>query len=341
MHVAEHPTVTPPDPPAPPDPSAPPPARPYGLRRDRSWWKPVAIVVVTAMALGLVATRSPSAPEDSHAPLGVIDPDAASRGDVDDTGGPADVVAGDAGDVVGGIEASAYAVYDPANGTFLAARDLHERRAVGSLMKLLTAWVVIEAGDPERMVTVPRLTVGADESAIGLRAGETQRRDVLLRAMLIASANDAARALAVDVAGDLDAFAHRMNAAAEELGLSETRAVDPAGLDRSNQYSSAHDLVRLGEALMRDDEFRKTVARHEAHLHGEEHEATNDLLGTYFGADGTKTGHTDDAGWCLLASATRGDRRLFAVVLGAPSEEARDRDAARLLDWAFAMTSGG
>src|SRR5690606_24956979 len=108
---------------------------------------------------------------------------------------------------------------------------------------LLTAEVVMRAGAPDRTVVVPELKVASDESAIGLRPGEQQRRDVLLRAMLIVSANDAAQALAVDVAGSTDAFVERMNDAAERLGLHDTRAANPVGLDAPGQHSSAHDVV--------------------------------------------------------------------------------------------------
>lgn len=233
------------------------------------------------------------------------------------------------------VDAAAFAVYDPQTGEFLAAQGLHERRPVGSLMKLLTAEVVMRAGLPDRMVVVPKLEIGSDESAIGLRRGEAQRRDVLLRAMLIVSANDAAQALAIDVAGSTTEFVARMNEAAERLGLQDTRAANPTGLDAPGQHSSAHDVVLLGEHLMRDPDFRATVARRDARLHDETFAATNDLLGRYEGADGIKTGHTSEAGYCLLASATRDGRRMVAVVLGAPTEAARDASAAALLDWGF------
>ena len=110
------------------------------------------------------------------------------------------------GDVVPGVQSEAYAVFDAGTGSFLATRDLHGHRPIGSLMKLLTAWVVMQDGDPTRTVTVPKMHVAPDESVIGLRPGEELPRDVLLRAMLIVGANDAARALAVDVGGDETSF---------------------------------------------------------------------------------------------------------------------------------------
>jgi D-alanyl-D-alanine carboxypeptidase (penicillin-binding protein 5/6) len=245
------------------------------------------------------------------------------------------VVPPDASALPPDVDAPAYAVYDPASDRFLASRDLHGRRAVGSLMKLLTADVVLQAGDLSRPVRIPPMRLASDESAIGLRPGEWQRRDVLLRAMLIVSANDAARALAVDAAGSSEAFAERMNARAAALGLADTAAANPVGLDAAGQHSSAHDIVLLGEHLMANRDFRDAVRRPEARLHGRVFPSTNDLLGIYPGTDGIKTGRTQQAGWCLLASATRGGRRMVTVVLGAPTELGRDAAATTLLDWAF------
>jgi D-alanyl-D-alanine carboxypeptidase (penicillin-binding protein 5/6) len=237
------------------------------------------------------------------------------------------------------VPAAAWAVLDPATGELLAGQDVDTRRSVGSLMKLLTAYVVMEAGDPDHVVTAPdELLVSIEESAIGLRPGEQLPRDVLWRAMLIVSANDAARALAVDLAGSEAAFAARMTAAAAELGLEGTRAVNATGLDAAGQHSTARDMVALGRHLMSDPEFAAVAARTDARLHGQTFPATNDLLRLYAGADGIKTGHTSDAGWCVLASATRDGRRMIVAVLGAASEADRNAAASTLLDWAFTAT---
>jgi D-alanyl-D-alanine carboxypeptidase (penicillin-binding protein 5/6) len=234
------------------------------------------------------------------------------------------------------VDAAAYAVLDVASGEFLVEHAADTPRAVASVTKLLTAYVVMQAGDPSRVVTVPQMQIEPGESVIGLQTGEQLPRDVLLRAMLIVSANDAARALAVDVAGSESAFVDLMNAAAAELGLTGTRAVNPVGLDADGAHSTARDVARLAALLLRDATFRETVARTDARLHGTVHPATNDdfLLG-YEGATGVKTGTTTRAGACLVASATRDGRTLIAVVLGAPSTAARTASAIALLDWAF------
>jgi D-alanyl-D-alanine carboxypeptidase len=156
--------------------------------------------------------------------------------------------------------------------------------------------------------------------------------------MLVASANDAARTLAVDVAGNEHSFVRMMNAEAAAAGLDATRYANPDGLDDPAQHASAADVARLAHDLMRDPTFRRIVAAESTRLNGSLLPTTNDLLGAYGGADGIKTGHTDEAGWCIAASATRDGRSIVAVVLGAPTEQARDDAARTLLDYGFQQT---
>ncbi len=205
-------------------------------------------------------------------------------------------------------------------------------------MKLLNAYVAYRAGEPGRTVVAPDGLGGADdESVIGIAAGQTITRSVLIRAMLKVSANDAARLLALDIAGSEERYAEMMNDAAADLGLGDTHAANASGLDADGQFSSANDLITLGTHLLRDPTFRQTVSEPTAELNGQTFPNTNRLLGAYAGADGIKTGHTSEAGWCILASATREGRRLVVVVLGAPTEEGRDDAAETLLDWGFAQ----
>jgi serine-type D-Ala-D-Ala carboxypeptidase (penicillin-binding protein 5/6) len=234
------------------------------------------------------------------------------------------------------VDVAAYAVFDMRSGEVLAAKRRNAPLPVGSLMKLLTAKVAYNAGEPTRVVTIPEnLLLDPEESNIGLIPGEELPRDVLIRAMLIVSANDAARALARDIAGDEAAYAGLMNEAASELGLRHTHAVNVTGLDADGQYSSAIDMVKLGAHLMTNPSFQLTVERTDAVLHDARYPATNDLLTLYPGADGIKSGHTTEAGWCLLGSATRDGRRIVVAVLGAPTEAARNEAAVALLDWGF------
>jgi serine-type D-Ala-D-Ala carboxypeptidase (penicillin-binding protein 5/6) len=236
------------------------------------------------------------------------------------------------------IAAAAYVVVDGDTGQPLASYNADQPRPVASLAKLMTARLVLDAGPLEHTVTVPPLQIAGDESQAGLEPGDQVSRGELLDAMLVASANDAARALAVDVAGNEHSFVDMMNAEAAAAGLDATRYANPVGLDDPAQHSSADDVARLARDLMRDPTFRRIVAAESTTIAGSALPATNDLLGAYPGADGIKTGRTDQAGWCLAASATRDGRSVVVVVLGAPTERARDDAARALLDYGFQQT---
>jgi D-alanyl-D-alanine carboxypeptidase len=233
------------------------------------------------------------------------------------------------------VSAAAYVVIDAGTGEELASLGADTPRPIGSLVKLMTAYLVLADGPLSDPATVPALSLGDGESAAGLRRGEQLSRRELLEVMLVASANDAADTLARDVAGSEPAFVRRMNATAADLGLGGTAYANAEGLDAIGQRSTARDVAVLARQLMADRTFRTIVPLTATSVGGHRLPTTNDLLGHYPGADGIKTGHTDEAGWCLAASATRDGRRVIAVVLGAPSEQARDVSAAALLDWAF------
>lgn len=235
------------------------------------------------------------------------------------------------------VDAQAYVVFDDATGEVLASLNADESRPVASLMKLLNAEVVLNSGDLEQRVTVPPMETDAKESQIGLSAGETWSRAVLLRAMIIVSANDAARALAVGISGSETAFVEAMNATAQRLGLTSTLARNASGLDVAGQHSSATDMLTLARKLMANDVFRVAAARRTASLHGHTYPATNKLLGVYPGADGVKTGHTTEAGYCFAASAIRDGRRIFVITLGSATDAGRTAAVTALLDWAFAQ----
>jgi serine-type D-Ala-D-Ala carboxypeptidase (penicillin-binding protein 5/6) len=235
------------------------------------------------------------------------------------------------------IAAAAYVVVDGDTGEPLASLNADQPRPVASLVKLMTARLVLDAGQLEHTATVPPLQNAGDESQAGLDPGDHVSRGELLQAMLVASANDAARTLAVDVAGNERRFVRMMNAEAAAAGLDATRYANPDGLDDPAQHSSATDVARLARGLMQDPAFRRIVAAESTRLNGSELPTTNDLLGAYQGADGIKTGHTDEAGWSIAASATRDGRSIVVVVLGAPTEQARDAAARALLDYGFSV----
>ncbi|MFT3855736.1 MAG: D-alanyl-D-alanine carboxypeptidase family protein [Ilumatobacteraceae bacterium] len=239
-----------------------------------------------------------------------------------------------------GIEAPAYVLIDAGSGKVLAGSNADQQRAVGSLTKMLTAYVVLQAGDLDRIVTVPQLDVIKDESIIGLAKGMQYDRALLLRAMLVVSAGDAAEALAIDVAGSQEAFVDQMNQAAAGLGLTNTVAANETGLDADGAHSTAADMAALARVLMQDPTFSDAVDNRTAKLFGKTFASTNQsFLANYPGASGVKTGHTSQAGYCLAASATRDGRSLIAVVLGTASSTARTQQAQLVLDWGFAQSA--
>jgi serine-type D-Ala-D-Ala carboxypeptidase (penicillin-binding protein 5/6) len=206
---------------------------------------------------------------------------------------------------------------------------------LASITKLMTALVVLERARPGEILTVPRFVSSVGESSIGLRPGERISVRDLLAAALIQSANDAAYALAAHVGhGDVRAFVRLMNAKAGRLGLAETHFVRPDGLDASGHYSTASDVLALARAAMQRPLIRRLVRLRRAKIAGGRSLfAWNDLLGSFPGMFGIKTGHTDRAGWCEVGAARRDGASVYAIVLGSPSRSQRNRDLAELLDW--------
>ncbi len=235
------------------------------------------------------------------------------------------------------VDAAAYGVYDLNSNRWLGEHAVDEQRPIASLIKLLTALVVLQTGDLDRVVTVPEMQLADDESRIWLYPGQQLTRRELFDAMLVASANDAAIALAIDNAGSVDAFVQRMNGAAATAGLTATRAGSPVGLDSAGGVSSARDLATLTALLWQSPKFRAAVSKPAIEMFGQSFPNTNDLLATYPGANGVKTGSTTAAGRCLVVSAERDGRTIVAVALGSPTDEARFTAGAQLLDWGFAQ----
>ncbi|HEX7054235.1 MAG TPA: D-alanyl-D-alanine carboxypeptidase family protein [Burkholderiales bacterium] len=223
------------------------------------------------------------------------------------------------------------------DGRVLWSHDAQARHAPASLAKMMTALLVLENGALNDVVTVSRAASRETGSRIGLRAGEQLRVHALLAATIVASANDACRALADHFGGAM--FVARMNQRAAELRLDDTHFVEPCGHDRPGQYSTAEDLARLGEQVMQHPEYERLAALPSLtirSLDGRRRywlDNTNALVGRYEGVIGVKTGTTWRAGNCLVAIAEKDGVRVLVVLLNArrrwPSAEA-------LLDRAFA-----
>jgi D-alanyl-D-alanine carboxypeptidase (penicillin-binding protein 5/6) len=234
------------------------------------------------------------------------------------------------------VEAGSALVGNGANGRILYGERQAQRSAIASITKIMTALVVLERTQPDDVVTVggPAPTIG--ESTIGLRAGERLTVRELLTAMLVYSANDAAYALAYHVGeGSIATFVGAMNAKARELDLADTSFSRPDGLDAPGNYSSARDVFKLARVAMRKPLFRRLVRIRRTTVAGQAIRNRNDLLFSYAGTIGVKTGHTSDAGWSEIAAARRDGVTIYAVVLGGPSRGRRNADLVELLDWGF------
>lgn len=209
---------------------------------------------------------------------------------------------------------------------------------MASTTKLMTALLVIENSVLSETVTISRKAADTGHKQIRLRAGETWTVGELLEAMMVVSANDAAVALAEHVGGDVASFTEMMNDRAARLGLASTAYANPHGLDAAGQYTTARDLVVVAQAVMAHPELAALAARERAILVNDagvatSWESTNELLGSFEGAIGIKTGWTTRSGDVLVAAAERDGRRVYAVVLGSKDANA---DAAALLERGFA-----
>lgn len=239
------------------------------------------------------------------------------------------------------IDAATWILVDPRDGTRLAAHDPAQQRSIASTTKLMTAYLALRELRLRQRLRVPPYDPAPAESVVGLTEGERLTVRDLLLAMMLPSANDAAETVAVGVGGSVGAFVDRMNEAAGDLGLDDTRYSNPIGLDDVGNYSSAADLATLATKLLEDARFRDIVSRPEADLESgamPRHVVTrNTLMLADPSVDGVKTGHTLDAGYVLVASAERKGVPLLSVVLGAPSEAVRDAGSEQLLDYGFSL----
>jgi D-alanyl-D-alanine carboxypeptidase (penicillin-binding protein 5/6) len=231
--------------------------------------------------------------------------------------------------------ARAVLVANGQTGEILYERHADRRLPMASITKLMTALVTLEHARPTATVTVRGPAPSIGESTIYLRQDERMPVRDLLAAALIQSANDAAYALATYVGkGSVPRFVKLMNKRAVELGLSETRYVRPDGLDERGHYSSARDSFDLARLAMREALIRKLVRKQTARIAGGRTIHTwNDLLVSFPGLIGVKTGHTDRAGWSEVAAARRDGVTIYAVILGSPTRTRRNADLEKLLEW--------
>ena len=239
------------------------------------------------------------------------------------------------------VAASSYLLIDAETGKVLAENNSRQSVPPASLTKILTAYIAeieIEAGRISLSDEVP-ISVNAWQtpgSRMFVREGTTVSLDMLLRGIIIQSGNDASVAVAEHVAGSESAFADMMNKQAELLGMTGSHFMNGTGLPDDEHYTSAWDLSLLTRALIaRFPEHYALYSERSFLFNDIEQPNRNRLLWRDKTVDGVKTGHTEAAGYCLVASAVRDNMRLISVVMGTDSEEARMRESQKLLAYGF------
>ncbi len=236
----------------------------------------------------------------------------------------------------------AWVLAEVSSGQILAAEKPDERFEPASLTKLMTAYLAFAALKAKKLSLEEQVPVSekawrAPGSRMFIEPRKPVTVDELLRGMIVQSGNDACIALAERIAGSEDAFAAMMNREAERLGMKNTKFMNSSGLPDPQHYSTARDLYLLAGALIRDfpEQYAQYYSQREYRYNGITQPNRNRLLWLDGTVDGVKTGFTEAAGYCLVASSRRGARRLLSVLLGSTSETTRAQESQKLLNWGF------
>jgi len=236
----------------------------------------------------------------------------------------------------------AWVLADVSSGQILAAEKADERFEPASLTKIMTAYLVFAALKEKKLaleepVSVSEKAWRAPGSRMFIEPRRRVTADELIRGMIIQSGNDACVALAERIAGSEEAFAAMMNREAERLGMKNSKFMNASGLPDPQHYSTARDLYLLATALIRDfpAQYAQYYSQRDYRYNGITQVNRNRLLWLDGSVDGMKTGFTEAAGYCLVASAKRGPRRLLSVLLGSTSEATRAQESQKLLNWGF------
>ncbi len=239
------------------------------------------------------------------------------------------------------VAAKSYTLIDLQSGQTLFGQNVHDRVEPASLTKLMTAYLVFGALYQKRIALTQLVPVSeqarrAQGSRMFIEPNKPVTVDELMRGMIVQSGNDASIALAEAIAGSENAFAQMMNKEAARLGMRNTRFTNSTGLPHPDHYSTAHDLGLLAAAIIRGfPEYYPLYSLREYSYNKITQTNRNRLLWLDPNVDGLKTGYTEGAGYCLISSAKRGERRLVAVVMGTGSDSARTIESQRLLNYGF------
>lgn len=239
------------------------------------------------------------------------------------------------------VAAKSWILYDPGSGQVLASHNPDERADPASLTKLMTAYLAFSALKQKTITLTQTVPVSqrawkAPGSRMFIEPQTPVTVDELLRGMIVQSGNDACIALAEAISGSEEVFAQMMNREAQRLGLNNTRFTNSSGLTEPEHYTTARDMALLAAALIRDHpEYYPLYAQKEYKYNKITQPNRNRLLLLDPTVDGVKTGHTEAAGYCLVASSKRGPRRLISVVMGTASDSVRMTESQKLLNFGF------
>ena len=239
------------------------------------------------------------------------------------------------------LAAKAWALVDHATAQVLAEKDADARIEPASLTKLMTAYITfskLKEGTLKADQVVPVSTKAwrMEGSRMFIEPNKPVTADELIRGVIVQSGNDACVALAETIAGSEEAFAALMNREAQRLGMTNTHFTNSTGLPDPQLYTSARDLALLASAIIRDfPEYYSLYSLKEFTYNGIKQPNRNRLLYMDPSVDGMKTGHTSSAGYCLVSTARRGERRLISVVLGAASDTVRAQESLKLLNFGY------
>ena len=235
------------------------------------------------------------------------------------------------------------------SGTEVFAKNATSHLPIASMCKIMTLNLCFEEIDSGRLSLEEELCVSENASSMGgsqvfLEAGGNYKVSELIKSICIASANDSCVAMAERIAGSEDAFVKKMNARAAELGMNDTSFVNCTGLPKTGQFSCARDVAVMLSALLHHEAyygFSKIWMENFQHPEGRVTQManTNKLIRSYQGCDAGKTGFTSEAGYCLAASAERGNMRIISVVMGEPDSKTRFNDVGEMFDFGFANYS--
>lgn len=244
------------------------------------------------------------------------------------------------------LECKSALLMEASSGQIIFETNADEKRPVASVVKIMTILMCLEAVDSGRVSLDDRVTISKNASGMGgsqvlLDTGEVQTLDILLKSTVVGSANDAAVAIAEHLYGSQELFVKQMNARAQALGMKDTVFVNCTGLPAQGQYTTARDVARMAAALFGHELYYKYAGVWMDKVdHGDGRVTdltnTNRLIRFYDGCDGGKTGSTNEAGYCIAATARRGGMRLIAVVLGGSSGKKRFACAEKMFDHGFA-----